>query len=271
MDFEQEEEAPPKPEQQEPVPKAQPEPPHPTYEEALEAIAGRYGYDPQTIEDALRTRQESERVYQESRRRMDEAEQMKRELLRQREAIMQAPPEYADPSQRWMYDQITQLRNVIQEQAEERRRERDEQRIIEERGSALRAEYDSLMDDLKRRNEPTIEEQRFFNTMQRLRVSPDDPKAAIMATYGYLNSPLARSAGAAQPRAPVSRGPRMELVIPGGAGPAAAQAGVPAGSDYGPQRPNEPNEQYVERLKRAIEEQGITMRSIPEGRTFSSG
>lgn len=266
--FEQQPEAPQQP-TPEPVPQGQPEPAQPSYEEALEAIAGRYGYDPQAVEDAIRIRQESERVYQESRRRMEEAEALKRDLLRQREAMMQAPPEYADPSQRWLFDQVTQLRTELREQAEERRREREEQMLIEQRGAALRSEYETLMDDLKRRNEPVIDQERFFGTMQRLRVPLDDPRTAIMSTYGYLNSPLARTPGSA-PRPQVTRGPRAEVVIPGGAGPAAASTASPA-ADYGPQRPNETNEQYVERLRRAIEEAGITMRSIPEGVRYSTG
>lgn len=260
------------PQAPEATPQGQPEPAGPTYEEALEAIAQRYGQDPQAVEDAIRIRQESERVYQESRRRLQEAEQLKRDLEAQREAAFQAPPDYADPSQRWLYDQVKQLRDDLKQQAEERRQEREEARMVEERGNALSSEYEALMEDLKRRNEPIIDRDRFFGAMNRLRVPIEDARTAIYTTYGYLNSPLARGYTPAPngPRQVLTRsGPRAEVVIPGGAGPAASTAASPA--DIGPQGPNETTEQYVERLRRAIEEAGITMRTIPEGIRFSSG
>ena len=52
---------------------------------------------------------------------------------------------------------------------------------------------------------------------------------------------------------------------------AAAAAALPSAADFGPQRSNETPEQYAERIRRVVEESGVTLRSLPDGARYSTG
>ena len=234
-----------------------------TEDDLIAALAERKGWSPDQVRGAIDLRGESERVYQESRQRMAELERRQR-LLEEKESQLQRYqlPEFTDPQTRMLYDEVAAMRREHREERERREKEREEEQRLNMIGDALGSAYENLMAELEARGQKPIDKKRFFSTMDYLKPSLDNPRNAVLSTYGYLNSQL----GLPGPQQNGSRSrpsPTTEIRIPSG-----ATVPVTDDEDDPRRKPGESLEQYVMRLRARADKLQGTGR-IPDGRRIT--
>lgn len=236
----------------------EPEPQAPQFgvEDAYRVIAENEGWDPRLARFEF---EELKRRKQEIERRERDWEERAKPTPR-----YQPEPEFIDPGQRYLYDRIGRLEEMLtrREQAEEERRQQQEH--AQELGSRLRSSYENSMRS-RGMDDQKIEQgaQRFFAAMER--VYPDGipasvgPDGAVEIVHSYLGSARATTP---QWNGQPSRDRRAPIVIPGSS--AGATTSAPMGFE---KQPGETDEQYGMRISALIAGSGI--KTLPNGRVSS--
>jgi hypothetical protein len=244
-----------------PLPAQAPSPPPYDRELAFQIVAEELGYDPQVAKFEL---EETKRRRQELDRREREIEVKAREFQAPR---YEPTPEFTDP-------QIAYLARQIQEDREERRKdreERDKEREKDQFVQTLARGMDVTYRSMARQSGMTKEQidaqsDQFYEVLTDIYPEPEmiralGPDKAVMTAFR-----LFKNGGGASPN-PAPRNPRTPYVVPVGTG-----GGVQAlQEDTGPRREGESPEDYVARLKRALDAGGAKMSTLPERAVINPG
>ena len=240
-----------------------PAPAPPPYDRdlAFQIVADELGYDPQVAKFEL----------EETKRRRQDLDRRERELVAERERLQRERPAYDQPE--FTDPQIAYLARQFQEDREERRREREErnkEREQQEYITALSRGMDVTYRSMARQSGMTKEQidsqaEQFYETLNEIYPDPQmikvlGPDKAVMTAFRVFKN---GNGSQPQPRP----NPRTPYVVPVGTG-----GGVQAlQDDLGPRREGESREDYVARLKRALDSGNARMSTLPERAVINPG
>lgn len=252
--------------QQEAVPQG-PMAPQYDLDTAYDVIVRAEGWDPRLARLQV----------QELKERKESLDRRERELEQQRQQysnVRPQAPEFNDPYAKELYETKQMVQQLVEDrraEQEERRREREHQKLVDKIGQELDSSYTTAaMQAGMSKSQIEAESKEFYRTLTQIYPEPDMINR-IGADQAVRTAFRVFRGGTTPPRTygnPM-RDPRASFVVPTQGG--GVQNGAAQAVNDSAQRPDETPEQYFQRQIQRMKDKGFNAPILPDGTRTSSG